>query len=377
MLTQEKRRKKDMKVILIVFVSVFVVHLGSLVHSQDVNSCDTNDIDFNDIARFDTTAMSCQVVWPKQDFILRYAEAGRGIWSFLLSAKDPNSWVGIGFSTNGQMKGSSAMVGWVNSNGNGTILQYDLKDRDSDSVLPNQGELTVVNKSDTVVRRSNRIYMAFQLRTPQPRTKVLYAVGPSTLPNARNGFKLTEHKDRISTTLNYQTGQSQAENRPHTGVRKTHGALNMIGWGILMPIGAIVARYFRQWDPIWFYAHTVIQSVGFLLGLVGFILGLVLQGLTNAQVKRHRNLGITIFIFGCLQVTALLVRPQKGTKMRKYWNLYHHNAGKVLVVLAISNVFYGIQLGMEGGSWYGTYAVIVALLFVSAIVFEIRLRRRR
>ncbi|KAL9239668.1 hypothetical protein vseg_013970 [Gypsophila vaccaria] len=366
-----------MQVVLIVFLSIFVVHPGSLVHSGDSDSCDSKDIKFSDIVNFDATSMSCQVVWQKHDFILRYAQAGKGRWSFLLSAKDPGSWVGIGFSINGQMKGSSAMVGWVDSDGTGKILQYDLKDRDSDSVLPNQGDLTVVNNSDTVVKQSNRIYMAFQLSTPQPRMKLLYAIGPSTLPSARNRFKLTKHQDQISTTLDYQTGRSQAANRPHTGVRRTHGALNMLGWGILMPIGAIVARYFRQWDPIWFYAHTGIQIISFLLGLVGFVLGLVLQGLINAQVTRHRNLGITIFILGCLQVMALLFRPEKGSKMRKYWNLYHHNAGKILVVLAISNTFYGIRLGQENGNWYGTYIVIVVLLSASTVFLEIKLWRRR
>ncbi|KAH9616153.1 hypothetical protein KSS87_017041 [Heliosperma pusillum] len=364
------------QVTVIIFLAYFLIRLQSLAHSQNVDSC-SNNINFNGIVNFNTTSMTCQVVWQKQDFILRYAQAGKGVWSFLLSAKDPGSWVGIGFSTNGRMKGSSAMVGWIGPNGDGKNLQYALKDLDSNSVIPGQGELTVVNKSNAVFKRSNRIYMAFQLSTPQPRTALIYAVGPSTLPSARNGFKLIEHRDRISTTINYQTGHSKLENKPYTGLRKAHGALNMIGWGILMPIGAMVARYFRQWDPIWFYSHTAIQVLSFLFGLVGFILGLVLEGVVNAHVKNHRNLGITIFILGCLQVMALLIRPEKGTKMRQYWNLYHHNAGKVLVVLAISNVFYGIRLGMEGASWYGTYAVIVTLLVVSAVVLEIKLWRRR
>ena len=78
-----------------------------------------------------------------------------------------------------------------------------------------------------------------------------------------------------------------------------------------------------------------------------------------------------------LQVMAVLIRPKKGSKPRKYWNWYHHNAGRIMVIFAISNIFYGIRLGMEGSSWYGTYAVILALMLIVAIVLEIRLCRQR
>lgn len=78
-----------------------------------------------------------------------------------------------------------------------------------------------------------------------------------------------------------------------------------------------------------------------------------------------------------MQVMAVLIRPKKGSKPRKYWNWYHHNAGRILVIFAISNIFYGIRLGMEGSSWYGTYAVIVALMVIVAIILEIRLWRQR
>lgn len=94
---------------------------------------------------------------------------------------------------------------------------------------------------------------------------------------------------------------------PYTGIRRTHGALNMIGWGILMPIGVIVARYFRQWDPIWFYSHIAIQIFSFLFGLVGFILGFVVEGFTKAEVTHHKNIGILILTLGCLQVRFIYI----------------------------------------------------------------------
>lgn len=74
-----------------------------------------------------------------------------------------------------------------------------------------------------------------------------------------------------------------------------------------MPIGAIVARYFRQWDPIWFYSHMAIQIFGFLFGLVGFVLGFVVKDFLRAQVTHHKNIGILILILGCLQVRYIYI----------------------------------------------------------------------
>lgn len=79
----------------------------------------------------------------------------------------------------------------------------------------------------------------------------------------------------------------------------------MIGWGILIPVGAIVARYFKHLDSLWFYAHAGIQSLGFVLGLVGVIAGLVLNDRIKASVGNHKGLGITILAFGILQVIII------------------------------------------------------------------------
>lgn len=76
----------------------------------------------------------------------------------------------------------------------------------------------------------------------------------------------------------------------------------MFGWAIFMPIGVMVARYLRQYDPIWFYAHTTIQSLGFILGFAGVISGLVLNNRLQNNVNRHKGIGIFILVLGCLQV---------------------------------------------------------------------------
>lgn len=85
----------------------------------------------------------------------------------------------------------------------------------------------------------------------------------------------------------------------------------MLGWGILVAIGAMVARYMKQWDPIWFYSHTAIQSLGYILGVAGIITGLVLSNRVSANVDKHKAIGITILVLGTLQVSPFSILKLK------------------------------------------------------------------
>ncbi|KAJ0054231.1 hypothetical protein Pint_03157 [Pistacia integerrima] len=356
------------------FILFFFFFFIALVTSQTQDSCSSN-VNLNDQVRFDTTTLNCAPVWSSQNFILRYAHTSPNLWSFVLSVPDSNSYIAMGFSPNGQMVGSSAIVGWMLNTGTGTIKQYQLSGQRSDQVLHDQGNLQVNSSMIISQPQSKRLYLIFQLNTEQPLSRVIYAVGqPSVFPISPN-FALVEHTDKASTALNYVTGQTKSET-PHAKLRKGHGILNMLGWGILMIIGAIVARYSKQWDPLWFYAHTLIQSLGFMLGLAGVICGIILNNKLDADVSSHKALGIIILVLGCLQIMAFLARPDKTSKVRKYWNWYHHNVGRIMIIFAIANIFYGIHLGEKGKSWNAGYGVIITILFLIAVVLEIRLWKR-
>jgi hypothetical protein len=102
-------------------------------------------------------------------------------------------------------------------------------------------------------------------------------------------------------------GSSSGSSFPE-GLKRTHGALNLFAWGVLLPIGAIVARYCRGWDPLWFYLHAGIQFVGFILGLAGVVAGVSLYGKIKADVPAHRGLGIFVLVLGILQVCTFCLR---------------------------------------------------------------------
>lgn len=113
-----------------------------------------------------------------------------------------------------------------------------------------------------------------------------------------------DHLGSYGFLLMYFAGQSSSQ-VPYTTLRRTHGILNMVGWGILLPIGSSVARFCKHWDPAWFYAHVSIQGLGFGLGIAAVILGFRLENKISANVGTHKALGISILSLGCLQVCFL------------------------------------------------------------------------
>ena len=104
------------------------------------------------------------------------------------------------------------------------------------------------------------------------------------------------------------TGPSAAEDIQKRA--NTHGAVAITGMGLLLPIGALIARYARAWDPAWFYTHLTVQLVGFLFLLVALGTGVELAH--NIQPKGYdTHAGFGFFIFGlailqvCFELTLL------------------------------------------------------------------------
>ncbi|KAL4558482.1 hypothetical protein LXL04_036683 [Taraxacum kok-saghyz] len=351
-----------------------------MIHGQTQDSCGSNSNLANISSQifFETSSLNCFPVWSSENFILRYSQDGPSLWNFVLSAPISNSYIGMGFSPNGGMVGSSAVVGWVARDGSGNMKKYFLGGQSPSQVLVDQGDLEVIGNTSLVISDSSRIFMVFQLLIDQPRRQLVFSVGDSSNPppNTPN-FLLTRHRSHMAISLNYASGQSSRIKAPYSNLKRAHGALNMIGWGILIPIGAMVARYLKHLNPLWFYIHTGIQSLGFILGLSGVIAGLVLDNRINADVNSHKALGITILIFGCLQVLAFLARPSLEAKTRKYWYWYHSSVGRLMILFAIVNIFYGIHLAKAGSSWNAGYGAVLGILFTTVLVLEINMLRKK
>ncbi|KAM0901143.1 hypothetical protein ACQ4PT_020155 [Festuca glaucescens] len=347
------------------------------VSHQKSDSC-AGDLAVAHLVPFDTSAFHCITLWKKEDFILRYKNTATNQWSFVLSAPDTRSWVSVGFSGKGAMVGSSAMVGWSSSSSGGKAVakEYYLQGRSSESVTADDGKLTLVRNRTATVSSSGRLYLAFELSTNHPQPFLIYAVGnQGSLPSSPD-FTLQEHRDMGSRGFNYASATlSSGGGSSDAGfpAERWHGLLSMMGWGVLLPIGIMVARYFRRQDPYWFYGHMAVQGVGFLVGIAAVIIGFRLEdddGLKNIDV--HKAIGIAILAMSSLQVTAVLARPNKMSKVRRFWNWYHHNIGRIAILLAIANVFLGLTIAKEVSAYIVSYGVFVAVWVVAVAAFEFK-----
>ncbi|KAF3790100.1 Cytochrome b561 and DOMON domain-containing protein [Nymphaea thermarum] len=339
------------------------------VRSQD--SCSSN-LALSELASYNLASFSCASVWSSQNFILRFNKTGPSLWTFVLSAPNKNVWVGMGFSKTKRMGGASAIIGWPAASGGGVIKQYMLSGYSTDTVLPDQGSLSLANS--TIVSKSGRLYLAFQLKVDTPLSGIIYAVGPDGAIPSSNGL-LQEHVADTSASLDYTTGQTSG-GATSSPLKTSHGLLNMFAWCIIIPLGIIAARYCKSCDPAWFYTHLALQITGFALAIAGIVTGISLEDQVGQDVDDHKALGFVVLAMGCLQVTALLARPDKSSKVRKYWNWYHHWVGRIAIAIGIGNTFYGISLGGDG-SWNIGLGIAIGVLGLTAMIMEVRKRMRK
>ncbi|KAK7349453.1 hypothetical protein VNO77_06832 [Canavalia gladiata] len=360
-----------MKLTYLCQILLFIILCNSSTFVICQDSCASNLVQIQQPIPFDTTSLLCNQVWDTHNFFLRYAKASSNVWSFILSfPSNINGYAAIGFSNDGNMVGSSAIVGWMPSPGAGGMKLYYLGGTSQDKVIPDKGDIYVMNAS-LVPAGTSLVYMIFQLKITQPTSNLLFAIGPKAQFPEYPRYALPQHSDQISITIDYSKGTSGEIS--NLNLRRSHAVLNIMGWSILMIIGSLIARYFKQWDPIWFYLHVSVQAFGFVAGVIGIFCGLALSKKLNANVTHHKNIAILIIVLGFLQVLAIIFRPGKESKIRKYWNWYHHNVGRILIIFAVLNTFYGLHLGGQGSMWFIAYGVIIGILVIIAVILEIRM----
>ncbi|KAJ7557166.1 hypothetical protein O6H91_05G114200 [Diphasiastrum complanatum] len=335
-------------------------------NAQD--SCASNLSGLTNIS-FSTSSLRCIKAWPQYNYILRHSvDNSTKIVSIVFSSDIDDSYHAIGFSRNGKMVPSSAIVGW-SSNKIPVIKAYSLQGQSPDLVLPDSTMLKLVKGSPKAFIQNGALYLTFQVQLDQLSTHLIYAIGPlNTLPGS--GYKLQEHRDFLSTKFDFTTGIGSALSIAN--VRRNHGAVNIVGWGILLPLGAITARYFRKFDPVWFYLHVAFQTTGYIFTTAGLALGfsLVHKG-SLVNYDRHRAIGIFVFVVVFLQIIlASVLRPKKEAKIRKYWNWYHRFVGGLAIILGIVNIYVGINISNAGNNWKVGYGIALAILLAVSLSLE-------
>ncbi len=183
--------------------------------------------------------------------------------------------------------------------------------------------------------------------------------------------------------------------RPHAvdpGVA-WHGRLMVLAWGVLIPLGVVVARYFKvtpgqDWpreldNKLWWRGHLTCQYGGGLAMIAGFLM-IWFSGATSGMAWGHRILGYAVLAFGALQFVAGWLRGSKGgptdrqlrgdhydmTRRRILFEHVHRSVGYLALATGAVTIMTGLWtanaprwMPLSLGLWWG-------LLIMAAIRLE-------
>lgn len=267
------------------------------------------------------------------------------------------AWVAIGFSTNGAMVGSEAVIGLPDT---GTVEKYFLTSQSLPGVQPVPDEQqTLVDASITQQEGSTVLQFTKILEEPG---EIPIIVGPNTFIGAY-GFDntLNIHRSRESFALDLVSGGLAAVQTRKTSLWKAHGWCAALAWGVLSPL-AIGAAVLRNWfkGGLWFRIHQTLNALVVLLTIVAFSLAV-------AAISRetpsgfdanhfhpdpfpHRTIGLVVFILAFIQAVNGVLRPhvpeegKEKTTARGGWEIFHRVLGFLLLGLSWYQVQSGIKI---------------------------------
>lgn len=70
------------------------------------------------------------------------------------------------------------------------------------------------------------------------------------------------------------------------------------------------------------------------------------------------------------QLSAVLIRPKKEAKLRRYWNWGHGWTGRVALVIGVVNIFVGIHVANASSTWKVAYGVVLAFELLAVVILE-------
>ncbi|KNA16718.1 hypothetical protein SOVF_086560 isoform A [Spinacia oleracea] len=301
------------------------------------------------------------------------------------TAVPPSSsgWVAWGINpTSTGMAGTQALVAFRNSDGSMSVDTFNLSSYSD--IIPGKISFPVYEKRAVFNKDDGSITIFASVgHSGGGKINHVWQVGPGVTKGfpMKHDFKPENLKATATLDLSADGGGASQASESSTSSdatakkRNTHGILNAISWGLLFPIGAMIARYVRtieSADPVWFYIHVGCQISGYAIGVAGWATGLQLGSKSVGIVyTSHRYIGIALFALATLQIFALFLRPKKEHKSRFYWNIYHHGVGYAIIILGIINVFKGLHILEPEKKWKSTYVSILVVLGCITVLLEI------
>ena len=153
-----------------------------------------------------------------------------------------------------------------------------------------------------------------------------------------------------------------------------HGRLMVLAWVILLPLGVLIARFFKitphqSWpasldNKFWWHCHRLLQYSGVALMTVAAVLAIRHASLASSPAPLHGVIGFMVIGLGWLQILGGWLRGSKGgpkggpggsdtadvrgdhydmTPRRRVFEYLHKFAGYLVILLATADVALGLR----------------------------------
>lgn len=156
---------------------------------------------------------------------------------------------------------------------------------------------------------------------------------------------------------------------------KAHGCLMILAWVFFASLGLLMTKYYKTMWPnkrmfdqrYWFVTHFNCMATVFLVTVIGIILIFVeADGWSKAPdlpQRAHPILGIIIFVCIIINPILALIRPAENSKCRPVFNWFHWAFGTIANVLAIPQIFIGMDFGKANVPWWATWILVIWVIF--------------
>lgn len=267
------------------------------------------------------------------------------------------TWVAIGFSTNGAMVGSEAVIGLP---AEGTVQKYFLSSQSLNGVQPMPADQqTLIDASVSQEGGATRLTFTKILDEPG---EIPINVGMNTFLGAY-GFDntLNIHQSRESFQVDLVSGGVDNVSTRKITLWKVHGWCAGIAWGLLSPL-AIGAVLLKKWfkNGKWFRVHQTLNTLVVILTIIAFVVAIVAinketpEGFSANHFSPnpfpHRTVGLIIFVLALVQAANGILRPhapkdrENKTFVRSWWEIAHRILGYSLLGLSWYQVQSGIKI---------------------------------
>eukprot|EP00878_Enallax_costatus_P034313 GHUV01038037.1.p1 GENE.GHUV01038037.1~~GHUV01038037.1.p1 ORF type:complete len:258 (+),score=62.64 GHUV01038037.1:257-1030(+) len=162
----------------------------------------------------------------------------------------------------------------------------------------------------------------------------------------------------------------------------------ILGFGLLMPLGVLLARH--KWmfgrDPEtgkvssgWYYLHILVQVLALLAAAGGVVIAILAFGWKDQPgfmlYLPHKWIGVGVMGMTLLQLCVSPFRPANNTPLRKGWNFWHHNWGRLTLLVGAGNCIIGALLVHDlkdapYTNWLLPAGVVIGFMVLLAMCLE-------